>query len=77
MRASATARLLDNNPGNWRHKLLVDNALFPWHEQIGDPTLADGILDRLVHNAHRIEMRGESMLKTVANRRAADQVEPS
>jgi DNA replication protein DnaC len=34
-----------------------------WHEQIGDPTLADGILDRLVHNAHRIEMRGESMRK--------------
>lgn len=29
-----------------------------WHEQIGDPTLADGILDRLVHNAHWIEMRG-------------------
>jgi DNA replication protein DnaC len=35
-----------------------------WHEQIGDPTLADGILDRLVHNAHRIEMKGESMRKT-------------
>lgn len=34
-----------------------------WHEQIGDPTVADGILDRLVHNAHRIEMRGESMRK--------------
>jgi hypothetical protein len=34
-----------------------------WHEQIGDPTIADGILDRLVHNAHRIEMRGESMRK--------------
>jgi DNA replication protein DnaC len=32
-----------------------------WHEQIGDPTVADGILDRLVHNAHRIEMRGDSM----------------
>jgi DNA replication protein DnaC len=30
-----------------------------WYEQIGDPTLADSILDRLVHNAHRIEMRGE------------------
>ena len=30
-----------------------------WHEQIGDPTLADGILDRLVHNAHRIKMRGD------------------
>jgi DNA replication protein DnaC len=34
-----------------------------WHEQIGDPTLADGILDRMVHNAHRIEMRGDSMRK--------------
>src|SRR5437764_12875012 len=35
-----------------------------WHEQIGDPTLADGILDRLVHNAHRIEMKGDSMRKS-------------
>ena len=34
-----------------------------WHEQIGDPTLADSILDRLVHNAHRLEMQGESMRK--------------
>lgn len=32
-----------------------------WHEQIGDPTLADGI--RLVHSVHRIEMRGDSMRK--------------
>jgi DNA replication protein DnaC len=38
-----------------------------WHEQIGDPTLADGILDRLVHNAHRIEMRGDSMRKNRGN----------
>jgi DNA replication protein DnaC len=34
-----------------------------WHEQIGDPTIADSILDRLVHNAHRIELDGESMRK--------------
>jgi DNA replication protein DnaC len=34
------------------------------HEQVGDPMLADGILDRLVHNAHRIEMRGDSMRKS-------------
>ena len=32
-----------------------------WHEPIGDPTAADGILDRLLHNAHRLEMRGDSM----------------
>jgi DNA replication protein DnaC len=34
-----------------------------WHAQIGDPTIADSILDRLVHNAYRIEMQGESMRK--------------
>ena len=37
-----------------------------WHEQIGDATIADGILDRLVHNAHRIEMSGDSMRRAKA-----------
>ncbi len=32
-----------------------------WHEVLGDPTIADAILDRLTHNAHRIEMRGDSL----------------
>ena len=32
-----------------------------WHEIIGDPTYADAILDRLIHNAHRIELTGESL----------------
>jgi len=34
-----------------------------WHEMIGDPTLADAILDRLIHNAHTITLKGESMRK--------------
>jgi len=34
-----------------------------WYEVIGDPTLADAILDRLVHNAYKIELQGESMRK--------------
>jgi DNA replication protein DnaC len=34
-----------------------------WHAALGDPTLADAILDRLVHNAHRITLDGESMRK--------------
>jgi DNA replication protein DnaC len=34
-----------------------------WHEQIGDPTIAEGILDRIVHHAHRIDLRGESLRK--------------
>ena len=32
-----------------------------WHEHIGDPTIADAILDRLIHNAHKINMKGGSM----------------
>ena len=34
-----------------------------WHHIIGDPTLADAILDRLVHNAYKINLKGESMRK--------------
>jgi len=34
-----------------------------WHEQIGDPTIADSILDRIVHDAYRIELKGESLRK--------------
>lgn len=34
-----------------------------WHEAIGDPTMADAILDRLVHNAHKIALNGDSMRK--------------
>lgn len=35
-----------------------------WHEAIGDKTLADAILDRLVHNAYRLELKGDSMRKS-------------
>ena len=34
-----------------------------WHDIIGDPTIADGILDRLIHNAHKINLKGGSMRK--------------
>ena len=34
-----------------------------WHDVIGEPTFADAILDRLVHNAYRIELDGQSMRK--------------
>ena len=36
-----------------------------WYAAIGDNTLADAILDRLMHNAHRMELKGESMRKNV------------
>jgi DNA replication protein DnaC len=38
-----------------------------WHEIIGDPTIADAILDRLVHNAHKIQLKGDSMRKKKGN----------
>jgi DNA replication protein DnaC len=38
-----------------------------WHDYIGDPTLADAILDRLVHSAHKIHLEGESIRKRKAN----------
>lgn len=39
-----------------------------WHLRIPDPTLADAILDRIVHNAHRIQLEGESQRKLRAQR---------
>jgi len=41
-----------------------------WHDLIGDPTLADAILDRIVHNAHRIQLRGESLRRKKAQEHA-------
>ncbi|MGI6596729.1 MAG: ATP-binding protein [bacterium] len=41
--------------------------LTDWQSAIADPTVADAVLDRLVHNAHRIIMRGDSMRKVLAD----------
>lgn len=53
----------------YRRKSTVITAQTPvarWHDLIADPTVADAILDRLVHNAHRIELQGDSMRKQKA-----------
>ena len=50
----------------YEHRSTVLTSQLPiaqWHKQIGDPTIADSILDRLVHNAYRIELDGESLRK--------------
>jgi DNA replication protein DnaC len=39
-----------------------------WHDVIGDPTIADAILDRLIHNAHPLNLKGESMRKKKNNK---------
>ncbi len=42
-----------------------------WHEVIGEPTFADAILDRLVHNAYRLNLKGPSMRKPEPDEMAA------
>jgi DNA replication protein DnaC len=39
-----------------------------WHETLPDPTLADAIMDRIIHNSYRISLKGESMRKVAANK---------
>ena len=39
-----------------------------WHDMIGEPTIADAILDRIVHNAHRIDLKGDSLRRKDQNK---------
>jgi DNA replication protein DnaC len=39
-----------------------------WHDTVGDPTIADAICDRLLHNAHRIVLEGPSRRKLKAKK---------
>jgi DNA replication protein DnaC len=59
--------LLDDRVGTRSTLLTSQLPIEHWHEYIGDPTLADAILDRLVHSAHKIHLEGESMRKRTAN----------
>jgi DNA replication protein DnaC len=43
-----------------------------WHELIGDPTYADAILDRIVHNAHRINLTGHSLRRSRLTKASKD-----
>ena len=59
--------LLDDRHG---HRSTIVTSQIPvdhWHDIIADPTLADAILDRLVHNAYRLHLKGESMRTRQAN----------
>ena len=60
--------LLDDRHGQRSTLVTSQLPLEHWHEIIGDPTLADAILDRLVHNAYRVTLKGESMRKRKAKK---------
>ena len=48
-----------------------------WHAGIGDPNQADAICDRLLHNAHRIELKGPSIRRTKAAPKITADSEPT
>ena len=58
--------LLDDRVGARSTLITSQLPIENWHDYIGDPTLADAILDRLVHSAHKIHLEGESMRKRAA-----------
>ena len=59
--------LLDDRVGTRSTIITSQLPVENWHDYLGDPTLADAILDRLVHSAHKLHLEGESMRKRTAN----------
>jgi DNA replication protein DnaC len=59
--------LLEDRYGNRATCVTSQLPVKNWYDHLGDPTLADAILDRLVHNAHKIQLTGESMRKKNQN----------
>lgn len=55
--------ILDDRQGQGSTIITSQFPVSQWHDLIGDPTVADAILDRLVHNAYRLDLKGESMRK--------------
>ena len=61
--------LLDDRVGTRATLITSQLPIENWHDYIGDPTLADAIMDRLVHSAHKIHLEGETMRKRAAAER--------
>jgi DNA replication protein DnaC len=55
--------IIEDRYGSMATVITSQCPLKDWHEAIGDPTLADAICDRLMHNAYKFELRGESIRK--------------
>lgn len=63
--------LLEDRHGRRSTLITSQTPVKDWHDVIGDPTLADAILERLVHSAYRLELKGESMRKRRAKEATA------
>ena len=70
--------LLELFEERYQRKSTIITAQLPvsaWHDMIGEPTIADAILDRIIHNAHRIELKGDSMRRSENNQNLTRQKE--
>jgi DNA replication protein DnaC len=56
--------IIDDRYGRSATLVATQAPVSSWHERIPDPTLSDAVLDRLIHNAYRLELHGDSMRKT-------------
>ncbi|WP_170151150.1 ATP-binding protein [Sulfitobacter guttiformis] len=70
-RLTATQRrdCMETVEGRYGRGLTMITSQLPikaWHDVIGQPTFADAILDRIVYNAYRLELEGQSMRKTIS-----------
>jgi len=60
--------ILDDRFGHTSTLIASQVPVTEWHRRIPDPTIADALMDRIVHNAHRIELKGESQRKIRAKK---------
>ena len=60
-------KILDDRVGTRSTIIASQIPVEHWHETLADPTVADAIMDRVIHTSHRIKLTGESMRKALAN----------
>jgi DNA replication protein DnaC len=70
----ALLEILEDRQGRASTLITTQLPVAKWHDVIGEPTIGDAICDRIVHTAHRIELKGESVRKLYAQRRKAPEV---
>jgi len=63
--------LMEDRHGSKSTMITSQVPVAQWHDAIGDATLADAILDRLLHNAHRLDLNGDSMRREMSNLKTA------
>jgi hypothetical protein len=68
--------ILDDRHGQGSTLMTSQFPVSAWHEAIPDPTVADALLDRLIHNAYRIELKGDSLRKRRSREPAANSFLP-